>query len=92
MLQEVFNLDEGPVTLTFPSNLSSDSYQEMKDTLELALRRAQRRASLRARHDDPEYRARREAEIITPSKYGGRRRWGRRLRRPSRITAKKDHT
>jgi hypothetical protein len=36
MLQEVFNLDEGPVTLTFPSNLSSDSYQEMKDTLESA--------------------------------------------------------
>jgi hypothetical protein len=44
MLQEIFNLDEGPVTLSFPSDLSQDSYEDLKDQLELFLRRAQRRA------------------------------------------------
>lgn len=47
MLQEVFNLDEGPVTLVFPSNLSPESYEELKDGLEFFLRRAQRRARAR---------------------------------------------
>lgn len=47
MLQEIFNLNEGPVTLAFPSNLSQESYEELKDQLELILRRAQRRARLR---------------------------------------------
>jgi hypothetical protein len=46
MLQEVFNLDEGPVTLAFPSTLSPESYEDLKDQLELFLRRAQRRAQL----------------------------------------------
>jgi hypothetical protein len=64
MLQEVFNLDEGPVTLSFPSALSQESYEELKDQLELFLRRAQRRAALLARYEDPSYRAQREAEII----------------------------
>jgi hypothetical protein len=63
MLQEVFNLDEGPVTLSFPSALSQESYEELKDQLELFLRRAQRRAALVARYRDPEYRAQREAHI-----------------------------
>ena len=43
MLQEIFNLDEGPVTLSFPSELSGESYEDLKDQLELFLRRAQRR-------------------------------------------------
>jgi hypothetical protein len=44
MMQEVFNLDEGPVTLTFPAALSSESYADLVDQLELFLRRAKRRA------------------------------------------------
>jgi hypothetical protein len=60
MLQEVFNLDQGPVTLTFPSNLTQDSYEELEAALQLFLRRAQRRAQW----NDPAYRARREAEVI----------------------------
>jgi hypothetical protein len=44
MLQEVFNLDEGPVTLTFPTILSEVSYRDLADQLELVLRRAKRRA------------------------------------------------
>jgi hypothetical protein len=47
MLQEVFNLDEGPVTLSFPSALTEESYEELKAQLELFLRRAQRRARQR---------------------------------------------
>jgi hypothetical protein len=60
MLQEVFNLDEGPVTLTFPSSLSHESYEELKDQLELFLRRAQRRALW----NDPAYLERRKAEVV----------------------------
>ncbi|WP_158815265.1 hypothetical protein [Methylocapsa sp. S129] len=45
MLQEIFNLDEGPVTLSFPSDLSRESYEDLKDQLDLFLRRAERRAS-----------------------------------------------
>lgn len=48
MLQEVFNLDEGPVTLEFPSALSRQSYEELKAQLDLFLRRQQRRAEARA--------------------------------------------
>jgi hypothetical protein len=44
MLQEVFNLDEGPVTLTYPSDLSPESYLDLKDHLDLFLRKAKRRA------------------------------------------------
>jgi hypothetical protein len=44
VLQEVFNLDEGPVTLTFPASLSSDSYADLKDHLDLFLRKAKRQA------------------------------------------------
>jgi hypothetical protein len=59
MLQEVFNLDEGPVTLSFPSALSQESYEELKDQLALFLRRAQRRALW----NDPAYLERRKAEV-----------------------------
>jgi hypothetical protein len=44
MLQEVFNLDEGPVTLTFPSNMTPASYDELDAALKLFLMRAKRRA------------------------------------------------
>ena len=42
--QEVFALDEGDVTLTFPASLSTQSYQDLADYLELFLRKAKRRA------------------------------------------------
>jgi hypothetical protein len=45
MLQEVFNLDEGPVTLTVPATLSEASYTDLADQFELFLRRAKRRVS-----------------------------------------------
>jgi hypothetical protein len=45
MLQEVFNLDEGPVTLTVPATLSEASYADLADQFELFLRRAKRRIS-----------------------------------------------
>jgi hypothetical protein len=64
ILQEVFNLDEGPVTLAFPRHLSQESYEDLKDQLELFLRRAQRRAEISDRYKDPEYLAKREAEIV----------------------------
>ncbi len=53
MLQEVFNLDEGPVTLTFPSALSAASYEDLEDHLQIFLRKAKRRAdSLRAQANE----------------------------------------
>ncbi len=63
MLQEVFNLEEGPVTLSYPSVISVESYEELKAAFQLFLLRAQRRAAIRARYDDPEYQATREAEL-----------------------------
>ena len=45
MLQEVFNLEEGPVTLVFPATLSEDSYQDLSDRLEIVLRGLKRRAN-----------------------------------------------
>jgi hypothetical protein len=41
---DFFNLDEGPVTLTFPASLSADSYADLKDHLDLFLRKAKRQA------------------------------------------------
>jgi hypothetical protein len=43
-LQEVFTLEEGPVTLTFPASLSGESYQDLADHIGLFLRKASRRA------------------------------------------------
>jgi hypothetical protein len=60
MLQETFNLDEGPVTLSFPSNLAQESYEELEAALHLFLRRAKRRALW----NDPAYIEQRKAEII----------------------------
>jgi hypothetical protein len=44
MLQEVFTLEEGPVTVTFPALLSAESYQDLADHLGIFLRKAKRRA------------------------------------------------
>lgn len=44
VLQEVFNLDEGPVTLTFPAKMSAASYEDLEDHLQIFLRKAKRRA------------------------------------------------
>jgi hypothetical protein len=52
MLQEVFVLDEGNVTLTFPAQLSLESYQDLADHLEIFLRKAKRRADAMRAHRD----------------------------------------
>jgi hypothetical protein len=44
VLQEVFNLEEGPVTLMFPATLSSESYKDLADHLAIFLRKAKRRS------------------------------------------------
>jgi hypothetical protein len=42
--QETFYVDEGPITLTFPASLSATSYADLKDYLDLFLRKAKRQA------------------------------------------------
>jgi hypothetical protein len=42
---ETFDADEGAVTISWPSNLSSQSVEDMKDWLELLKRRIERRAT-----------------------------------------------
>lgn len=56
MLQEVFHVDEGPVTLTVPATLSPESYQDMADRIEIFLRGLKRRSDAEAarRHADRE--------------------------------------
>jgi hypothetical protein len=56
MLQEMFNLDEGPVTLSVPATLSPESYQDMADRIEIFLRGLKRRADAEAvrRRTDPD--------------------------------------
>jgi len=44
MLQEMFALEEGPVTLTFPPELSATSYQDLADYLAIFLRKVKRKA------------------------------------------------
>ncbi|MER9911176.1 hypothetical protein NKJ71_11085 [Mesorhizobium sp. M0050] len=43
--QEVIALDEGDVTITFPENLSSESFEDLEDHLKIFVRRMQRRAN-----------------------------------------------
>jgi hypothetical protein len=43
VLQEVFNLEEGPVTLTVPSTPSEESDEDLEAQFALFLRRAKRR-------------------------------------------------
>ncbi len=47
MRQEIIALDEGDVTITFPVNLSADSFGDLDDHLKLFIRRMQRRANAR---------------------------------------------
>jgi hypothetical protein len=47
--REVITLDEGDVVITFPENLSSDSFGDLKDHLDLFIKKMQRRAG---RKDD----------------------------------------
>jgi hypothetical protein len=42
--QEVVTLDEGDVVITFPENLSVQSYEDLKDHLDLFIKKMQRRA------------------------------------------------
>jgi len=54
ILEEVFNLDEGPVTLTVPATLSPDSYRDMADRIEIFMRGLKRRSdaeAMRRLHD-----------------------------------------
>ena len=41
---EVFTLDERDVTITFPSHLSSNSFEDLRGYLELFVKKMQRRA------------------------------------------------
>jgi hypothetical protein len=43
-MRETFALDEGEVTLSYPSELSPESYQDMADRIEILLRGLKRRA------------------------------------------------
>jgi hypothetical protein len=43
-MHERFALDEGEVTLSYPSELSPESYQDMADRIEILLRSLKRRA------------------------------------------------
>lgn len=43
--QEVITLDEGDVTLSFPANLSPESFEDLKAHLDLFIKKMQRRAS-----------------------------------------------
>ena len=45
VLQETFYLDEGPVTLSFPADLTQESYEELEAASKLFLMRAKRRAT-----------------------------------------------
>ncbi|RUV57560.1 hypothetical protein EOA85_15730 [Mesorhizobium sp. M5C.F.Ca.IN.020.29.1.1] len=47
MRQEIIALDEGDVTITFPVNLSAESFEDLEDHLKLFVRRMQRRANAR---------------------------------------------
>lgn len=45
IIQEVFMLAEGPVTLAIPSDLSAQSFEDLNDYLELFLRKTKRRVT-----------------------------------------------
>jgi hypothetical protein len=44
MRQEIITLDEGDVVLTFPANLILESFGDLKDHLDLFIKKMQRRA------------------------------------------------
>lgn len=54
VLEESFNLEDGPVKFSFPAVMSADSYQDFADRIEIVLRQAKRRADaeMARRHRD----------------------------------------
>jgi hypothetical protein len=44
MRREVITLDEGDVVITFPENMSAESFGGLKDHLDLFIKKMQRRA------------------------------------------------
>jgi len=44
--QEIFALDEGDVVITFPDNLSADSFSDLEDYLEVFVKKMKRRAGV----------------------------------------------
>lgn len=48
LMQEKFDLDEGTVTLSVPSVLSPESYQDLADRIEIFLRGLKRRSDAEA--------------------------------------------
>jgi hypothetical protein len=48
--QEIITLDEGDVVITFPKNLSAQSFNDLKDHLELFVKKMQRRAYIPPQH------------------------------------------
>jgi len=44
--REVITLDQGEVTITFPENLSPDSFEDLKDHLQIFLRKLRRRVAV----------------------------------------------
>lgn len=43
--QEIFTLDQGDVTITFPENLSPESFEDLEDHLQIFLRKMKRRVT-----------------------------------------------
>ena len=50
--REIITLDEGDVVLTFPANLSPASFEDLKDHLELFIKKMQRRAAMQSKNDE----------------------------------------
>jgi len=73
--REVFALDEGDVTLTYPETFSSDSYDELEAHLQVFLRKARRRAmtteeaAKRILRAFPHSKA---GDILSPSSFAGK--------------------
>ena len=51
--REVTDLDDGDVILTLPETLTADSYHDLKDWMEIILRKAKRRAGVKDDKDEP---------------------------------------
>ena len=47
-MHEKFALDEGEVTVSYPAELSPESFQDMKDRIDILLRGLKRRADVEA--------------------------------------------
>jgi hypothetical protein len=52
MRREVIDLDDGEVVITFPTNLTADSFADLRDHLNLFLRKMERRAKISGRTEE----------------------------------------